>query len=94
MLILVRGSPNINLPNIDPIVRRINSFKSLPHGWHYGEGRGADQLAVESALHAYRAFREFGITRINETRALTLDDIARQHPPPRTADLSSDLLLH
>ena len=64
MLILVRGSPNINLPNIDPIVRRINSFKSLPHGWHYGEGRGADQLAVESALHAYRAFRQFGITRI------------------------------
>ena len=58
-LILVPGSPNI-----DPIVRRINSFKSLPHGWHYGEGRGADQLAVESALHAYRAFRKFGITRI------------------------------
>ena len=48
----------------DPIVRRIHSFKSLPRGWHYGEGRGADQLAVESALHAYRAFRNFGITRI------------------------------
>ena len=58
-LILAPGSLNI-----DPIVQRIKSFKSLPHGWHYGDGRSADQLAVESALHAYRAFRKFGIDRI------------------------------
>ena len=52
------------LPNIDPVSQQILSFKFLPNGWHYGEGRGAEQTTVDAALRAYRAFQQRGITRI------------------------------
>ena len=51
---------NIN----DPIIQQILSFKSLPEGWHYGDGRGAEQASIDSALKTYRAFLRRGIRRI------------------------------
>lgn len=43
---------------------RIHSFRDLAHGWHYGEGRGATEIAVEVALTIQRHFLEHGIREI------------------------------
>ena len=35
------------------IADQISSFRHLPGGWHYGEGRGATEQAIEAALQTY-----------------------------------------
>ena len=48
----------------DLIVGKIDSLRHLPDGWHYGEGRGATQHAIDVALAAYKVFCRKGIGRI------------------------------
>ena len=43
---------------------QIHSFRDLAPGWHYGEGRGATQLAIKAALSIHSCFIKYGINEI------------------------------
>lgn len=55
---------NYNTEENPKIRDQIRSFRDLAHGWHYGEGRGATELAIETALTIHSHFIEHGITEI------------------------------
>ena len=46
------------------IRKRILSFTQLPEGWHYGEGRSADECAIELALKVSSLFAHYGADEI------------------------------
>lgn len=48
----------------DPIADQIFSFMSLPDGWHYGEGCGATEAAVSTALRANGLLAKYGADAI------------------------------
>ena len=56
--------PNCSSAGQRKIRDRIHSFRDLAHGWHYGEGRGATEIAVEAALTIQHHFLEHGISEI------------------------------
>ena len=58
------GEPNCSSEEQRTIRDRIHSFRDLAHGWHYGEGRGATEIAVEAALTIQHHFLEHGISEI------------------------------
>lgn len=56
--------PNYSVEDQDKIRDRIRSFRDLSPGWHYGEGRGATEAAVDTALTVHHHFLENGIRKI------------------------------
>ena len=56
--------PNYSVEEQDKIRDRIRSFRDLSPGWHYGEGRGATEAAVDTALTVHHYFLENGIRKI------------------------------
>ncbi|MYC28162.1 MAG: hypothetical protein F4X63_09260 [Nitrospira sp. SB0662_bin_26] len=55
---------NYNAEENPKIRAQIRSFRDLDHGWHYGEGRGATELAIEAALTIHSYFIKYGIREI------------------------------
>lgn len=63
--ILVRTVESNYSPEEHTKIRdQIRSFSDLADGWHYGEGRGATELAMEAALTIHSHFIEHGIIEI------------------------------
>ena len=54
--------------HLDPkqaaLVDRIRSFRNLGEGWHYGDGRGATESAIRSALEIQSNFIRYGARKI------------------------------
>ena len=46
------------------VARQILSFRDLPEGWHYREGRGATERAIVAALKINSLFGEYGATTV------------------------------
>ncbi len=48
----------------DAAIIKIDSFVDLPNGWHYGEGRGATKLAVNSARTMHALLMEHNVNEV------------------------------
>lgn len=47
----------------DPALQKLEKFRSLQFGWHYGSGAPISSNVIERAAEIYRTFRLVGFTR-------------------------------
>ena len=55
---------NHSVEEKDKIRDRIRSLRALSPGWHYGEGRGATEAAIDTALEIHHLFLENRVRKI------------------------------
>jgi hypothetical protein len=48
-----------------PELKKLDSFRSLPVGWHYGSGGPISAAVIDNAAAVYKFFRLVGFTRTN-----------------------------
>jgi len=51
---------NVGTGSVYATKRKIDSFKNLPSGWHYGEGMAPDQAKIDLAHDWHRKLAELG----------------------------------
>ena len=80
-------APNHSVVEQDKIRDRIRSFRDLPPGWHYGEGRGATETAVDTALAVHHHFLENGVRKIEVFPDVDGGILVSGYPGQHTVDV-------